>query len=74
MKGSHVPDEWGAAWVGLRVAMLWHYTELKQVWLAEHIPVDVELSRSRHRTVGGGLPAMQSTRYVRKIASSFIAG
>ncbi len=32
--------------------MLWHYTELKQVWLAEHIPVDVELSRSRHRTGG----------------------
>ncbi|WP_206089016.1 hypothetical protein, partial [Pseudomonas viridiflava] len=24
--------------------------------------------------VGGGLPAMQTTRYVRKIASSFIAG
>ncbi len=28
----------------------------------------------KHALVGGGLPAMQSTRYVRKIASSFIAG
>ncbi|MEE4085579.1 hypothetical protein [Pseudomonas viridiflava] len=44
MKGSHVPDEWGAAWVGLRVAMLWHSTELKQVWLAEHVSVDIALS------------------------------
>ncbi|WP_205929159.1 hypothetical protein, partial [Pseudomonas viridiflava] len=29
---------------------------------------------NEHVFVGGGLPAMQSTRYVRKIASSFIAG
>ncbi|WP_206074045.1 hypothetical protein, partial [Pseudomonas viridiflava] len=27
-----------------------------------------------HAFVGGGLPAMQSTRQVRKIAPSFIAG
>ncbi len=35
---------------------------------------EVTLPRSTHGAVGGGLPAMQSTRYVRKIASSFIAG
>ncbi|WP_216594887.1 hypothetical protein, partial [Pseudomonas viridiflava] len=29
---------------------------------------------TEHVVVGGGLPAMQPTRYVRKIASSFIAG
>ncbi|MEE4045890.1 hypothetical protein V2I80_10580, partial [Pseudomonas viridiflava] len=39
-----------------------------------HHVFDIALSRSKHLTVGGGLPAMQSTRYVRKIASSFIAG
>ncbi|WP_206358120.1 hypothetical protein, partial [Pseudomonas viridiflava] len=29
---------------------------------------------NEHAFVGGGLPAMHSTRYFRKIASSFIAG
>ncbi|PCK90071.1 hypothetical protein PsyrCH409_20760 [Pseudomonas viridiflava] len=39
-----------------------------------HHVFDAAQSRSKHRTVGGGLPAMQSTRFVRTIASSFIAG
>jgi len=39
-----------------------------------HHVFDVALSSSKPLTVGGGLPAIRSTRYVRKNLSSFIAG